>query len=71
MESINQIDLDFIVYINQLRRNDQPSFTKEQLFSSNLSLNENREGFIVKTSLASIFFSSSIQAELFQLGHLV
>ena len=55
-----KIDLDFVLYVNQLRNNGQPSFTTEQLAACNLSLNdtakfltENREELIIKTSLAT------------------
>ena len=53
-------DLDFIVYIGQLRRNGQPSYTAQELADCNRSLNEtgefmaeNREELIAKNSLST------------------
>ena len=54
-------DLDFVLYVNQLRENGQPSFTEEQLTACNLSLNEtakfladHRDELVKNTSLATV-----------------
>jgi erythromycin esterase-like protein len=67
--SIYKTDLDFIIYIAQLRKNGQPSFTKEQLSACNAGLDEtetflmkHQEELISKTSLTTFV---EIQTHLF------